>query len=93
MIYPSDVKLVASHFLKTTLRSYPGLLKYLFEPHRWDLWVRMCAERCNQLDLAGYVPSKAAMNKFIEDAASAYADRQLKNAGNVKEDDSFTLTK
>jgi hypothetical protein len=75
------------------LRNYPGLIKHLMEPHRWDLWTRLCAERCNTLEIAGYIPNKFALEKFIRDAASAYADVQLKRLGNLKDDESFTQTK
>lgn len=86
MIFPYQVKWQAEKHLRLVLKEYPGILRYVLRPHVFETWVRLCTERLNQLDLAGYVRSKAAAEQFIKAAACAYADVQLKRYGVADQD-------
>lgn len=81
MIFPTQVKRIAEDHLRLVLGHYSSRMSFLFEPVKFDKWCRLCAERVNQMDMAGYVKSREAMVQFIESAARAYADVQLRRIG------------
>jgi hypothetical protein len=80
MIFPYQVKWVAEKYLRMLLSNYPSQLRVCMEDEKFPLWCRLCSERLNQLDLAGFVRSRAAVDHFIKTAVIAYAKHQLKKA-------------
>jgi len=78
MIFKTQVKWIAEKHLREVLKDYPGILAYVLRRERFDRWCQLCAERLNQLDLAGYVRSKYAVDHFVKTGACMYADHQLK---------------
>lgn len=82
MIYPTYVKTIAKRILTEKLSSaYPGILRELTEGQNFNRFANLCAERCNQLDTAGFigmtVNPKAALEDFIEQAALEYGKKYL----------------
>lgn len=87
MILEHQVKWIAESHLREVLKQYPGITKTLLESSKFYKWCKLCTERANQLDLAGYVRSKWAMTNFIQKAVSAYAYHQLTKLGNLPSED------
>lgn len=81
MFLPYQVNWVAETFLRQLLSNYPSQLRACLEYERFPVWCRLCAERLNQLDLAGFVKSKAAAEHFIRVAVLSYARHQIKKEG------------
>jgi hypothetical protein len=73
MIFRYQVETIARSHLVNTLKEYPGVTKRVLEPWAFGKFVDLCTERCNQLDVAGYVRSKHAMHDFIKKATTEYA--------------------
>lgn len=80
MIFSYQVKWVAETFLRELLGNHPSQLRACLEYERFPVWCRLCAERLNQLDLAGFVRSDAAVKHFIKVAVLAYAKHQIEKA-------------
>lgn len=85
MIFKHHVKRVANDVLQITLgQQSPGVYRFLTEPVKFGKFVELLHERLNQLELAGYVRSASAIDKFIRSATIRYAEVQLERAGNLK---------
>jgi hypothetical protein len=77
------VKRGSKAYLKSALKYYPGLAKEITEGHRFDTWVGLATMRINQLIDSKYIRNIHALEKFMRDAANAYANRELARLGKV----------
>lgn len=80
MIFSYHVKWSAERVLRQVLANYPSQLRVCLEDEKFGKWCRLCAEKLNQLDIAGYVRSQYAIDHFIKVAALAYARYQIEKA-------------
>ena len=80
MIFRYMVENHAGNYLSETLQTAPSALKFLKAPHRWTKWIDLLHARVNELEVAGFAPTKFAVMRFIETATLAYADKQLDKA-------------
>ena len=87
MIFSYHVKDVAERFIKKVLKDYPGIQKEVLEEHQFKLFVSLLTVRCNELDTAGYVKSKFALEHFIMSGAGMYMKKHVrKKSGNKVKD-------
>lgn len=80
MIAKHTVQFTAEKYLRENLNkpSVISIRDQMLAPPAWPKFIELLHVRCNQLDLAGYVRSKYALDDFIKKAAWAYADKYLK---------------
>lgn len=86
MIFSHEVRWTAEAHLRHILKDYKGPLDYLLHQDRFNKFVELCTHRCNQLEMAGCVPSKWALTDFIQKAARYYGKVQLEKVGNQMPD-------
>ena len=80
MVFKTQVRETAEKYLRDHLSPYPSQLIHLLRPSRFDLWVDLCWLRLNDLDVAGYVKNRFAVDHFIKAAVGRYAQVQLEKA-------------
>lgn len=73
MIFKTDVKRVAETHLNRVLSQYPGIVKSVTQGEKWEKFLSLTAEKCNQLDVAGYIPSREALADFIVKRTRSFA--------------------
>ena len=78
--FTHEVRRIAKTHLEKLLREYPSMVRLTTTGKAFDRWCDLCATRVNQLEVEGYVKSKAARDDFIEKAAEAFAGRTLQLA-------------
>lgn len=83
MISFIQMKKASKAYLKTALKYYPGIAREITEGHRFETWVGLATMRVNQLVDAKYITNVKALEKFMRDAASAYANKELERLGKV----------
>ena len=77
MIFKERVRQVALQYLKLRTDKAPSVQKYLLRRELFGKWVDLAHIRVNEIDLAGYCTSKAALELFIRQACEAFICRQL----------------
>jgi hypothetical protein len=81
VIFKSRIKVVAEQHLRLTLATVPSAVTALTHESIFERWLDLMLTRCNELDKIGYIPSSWALDRFIEDAVTAYARVQLERMG------------
>ncbi len=79
MIFQTTVKTVATEYIKRAFKDHPSWEKICLSSPRFDTWVERCSLRLTQLDTAGYVTGRKALEKFIKDAAEYYCLKRLQD--------------
>lgn len=98
MIFTTYIRPIAETYLRHYFRNYPSAVQLVLRPDLFNKWVELCRDRCNQLDLAGIIPSqpiqvepgrvvtpKNVLDMFIEDAALCYAWTMIERDGSCTE--------
>jgi len=81
VIFKSRIKVVAEQHLRLTLATVPSAVTALLDESIFSVWLDLALARCNELDKMGCIPSSWALDRFIEDAVTAYARVQLERMG------------
>lgn len=73
MILKATIKKVATKHLKTVLKDYPGIIASVLQDSRWKKFIELSHERCNQMDIAGYLPTQFAFEDFVQKRTNTFA--------------------
>jgi len=83
VILTSDVRDIGEKHIKQSFSHYAATMSVILDPEIFTAWCRICAERVNQLDMAGTFKSRTEMARFIQEAARVYANVRLASVGKV----------
>lgn len=73
MIAKREIRKVSEKYLRETLKEAPKVIKVLTHPDRYPYFIDALYLRTNQLDTAGYIRSKYALNQWVMSATNYYA--------------------
>lgn len=82
MILKETVKWTAEQFIrsahaKTQNPEVRQIIETIMKPPHWTKWIELLHIRVNELDLAGYIRSRYALDQFVKSATLVYADKQI----------------